>query len=60
MAELTGLLARTSGEASHVSDEVAKTIEEIAKGASDQALDTEVTGEKVYDMVNLWRKMRKN
>ena len=53
MAELTELLARTSGEASHVSDEVAKTIEEIAKGASDQALDTEVTAEKVYDMGKL-------
>ena len=53
MAELTELLARTSGEASHVSDEVAKTIEEIAKGASDQALDTEVTAENVYDMGRL-------
>lgn len=53
MADLTELLARTSGEASHVSDEVAKTIEEIAKGASDQASDTEVTAENVYDMGRL-------
>ena len=44
---------KTSQEASLVSDEVAKTIEEIAKGASDQALDTEVTAENVYDMGRL-------
>lgn len=53
MAALTEVLARTSGEASKVSEEVAKTIEEIARGASDQALDTEVTAEKVYDMGKL-------
>jgi len=53
MTELTELLSKTSQEASLVSDEVAKTIEEIAKGASDQALDTEVTAENVYDMGRL-------
>jgi methyl-accepting chemotaxis protein len=34
-------------------EEVAKTIEEMAKGASDQARDTEISSEKINEMGNL-------
>lgn len=43
-------LSATSQQSATSSEEVANTIEELAKGATDQAVNTEVGSEKIYEL----------
>ncbi|MCT4606316.1 MAG: methyl-accepting chemotaxis protein [Marinisporobacter sp.] len=52
-------LTATSQHSATSSEEVARTLEELAKGAMDQARDTEIGSEKIYDLGNIVKKNQK-
>jgi methyl-accepting chemotaxis protein len=52
-------LTATSQHSATSSEEVARTIEELARGAMDQARDTEIGSEKIYELGQLVKKNQK-